>query len=160
MGLRRIVELNEHNMKKGYFQLRWHVGTEGELTLLDGDGVFYRVAQNEPNQLYFMLAFPVMVLLELASTRPANNYRSSALALLDYLRNCQGVLESPMAHKFARAAAMASDKKTAMKIANFFLSQQTQVGNYQADSEAMDSIDQTAEIAVWLRQISKDLRKK
>merc|ERR1712232_103022 len=106
-----------------------------------------------------MLAFPVMVLLEHSGTRPANNYRSSTSALLDYLRSCQGVLESPMAHKFARAAAMASDKETAMQIATFFLSQQTQLGNYQADSEAMDSVDQTAEIAVWLRQISKDLSK-
>ncbi|CAK0886254.1 unnamed protein product [Prorocentrum cordatum] len=91
-----------------------------------------------------------MALLELHHTTGSEGYREAALRVLDFLRGCAGVFESPMAHKVARAAAMAGDAETARRIADFLVSQQRETGCYQEDPEAMDSIDQTAEIAVWL----------
>merc|ERR1712118_297895 len=101
------------------------------------------------------MAFPAMVLLELATSCErvvADKYNAGALQLLEYLKNCVGIFESPMAHKFGRAAAMANDKDAAIKVADFLLSLQQSLGNFQSDSEALDSVDQTSEIAVWLRQ--------
>ncbi|CAK0886253.1 unnamed protein product [Prorocentrum cordatum] len=98
-----------------------------------------------------------MALLELHHTTGSEGYREAALRVLDFLRGCAGVFESPMAHKVARAAAMAGDAETARRIADFLVSQQRETGCYQEDPEAMDSIDQTAEIAVWLLQIQREL---
>merc|ERR1711920_68569 len=153
----RIWELNEHNMKDGRFQLRWTGASYSDLVLLEAVDVFHCVLQHELGQLYFMLGFPIMVLLETSSAVEGTAYRACALDLLRYLKECKGVFESPMAHKMGRAAAMAGDKETAVKVSNFFVSQQQVSGCFQEDPEAMDSLDQTAELAVWLRQIQGDL---
>ncbi|CAK0886251.1 unnamed protein product [Prorocentrum cordatum] len=77
-----------------------------------------------------------MALLELHHTTGSEGYREAALRVLDFLRGCAGVFESPMAHKVARAAAMAGDAETARRIADFLVSQQRETGCYQEDPEA------------------------
>merc|ERR1711963_548563 len=102
-----------------------------------------------------MLGFPVMVLLEVTRLTAVDkdDHTSAAMDLLAFLKECVGVFESPMAHKVARAAAMVHDRETSTRIADNFLAAQQAAGNFQDDPEAMDSIDQTAELSVWLRQI-------
>ncbi|CAK0885104.1 unnamed protein product, partial [Prorocentrum cordatum] len=157
----RALDANKEHMEAGEFFLRWschraedrdgpaHMAVELLVGEKDLDA-FHCVQKGAPGQLYFLLAFPAMALLELHHTTGSEGYREAALRVLDFLRGCAGVFESPMAHKVARAAAMAGDAETARRIADFLVSQQRETGCYQEDPEAMDSIDQTAEIAVWL----------
>lgn len=159
--LLRILQANQENIQEGRFQLRWTTTSSNDFALVqDVSDAFHRVSQREPGQLYFMMGFPAMVLMEVADvvgTTKADAWRAGALELLEFLRNCAGVFESPMAHKLGRAAAMAGDRDTAIKVFDFFVSQQSSAGNFQEDPEAMDSVDQTAELAVWLRQTQQDL---
>lgn len=159
--LRRALRANREPMISGYFFLRWRGETSDQEppVLIRQEGVFNCVAQGMPGQLYFMLAFPVMVLLELASLHDeptADDCRAAANEMLAYLKGCAGVYSSPMAHKVCIAAAMAGDAETARKIADFLVSLQDS-GCFQEDAEAMDSVDQTAEIAAWLFQVEKSL---
>lgn len=162
----RALDANKEHMEAGEFFLRWschraedrdgpaHMAVE---LLVEEKDAFHCVQKGAPGQLYFLLAFPAMALLELHHTTGSEGYREAALRVLDFLRGCAGVFESPMAHKVARAAAMAGDAETARRIADFLVSQQRETGCYQEDPEAMDSMDQTAEIAVWLLQIQREL---
>merc|ERR1712232_1007413 len=154
------MEANEDNMKKGRFQLRWtpeSASSEGGLELIPADDVLHCLNHQQDGQLYFMLGFAAMVLLEMAgpSGKEAGvlekSYRDAGMRLLDYLTKCVGVFESPLAHKVARGAAMAKNNGTATKIADYFLSLQQGAGHFQddTDTDALDSVDQTAEIAVW-----------
>merc|ERR1712048_355866 len=112
--LLKVIEANSQNMRNERFQLRWSGASAEELALVPGDDALHCVFQRKPEQLYFMMAFPAMVLLETATfcEQPfADKYRTGALQVLDYLKNSVGVFESPMAHKFGRAAAMANDNE-------------------------------------------------
>jgi len=159
--LLKVLESNSQNMRNGRFQLRWSGASVEDVELVSGDDALHCILQHKPEQLYFMMAFPAMVLIEIAACydQPvADKYIAGATKLLEYLKCCVGVFESPMAHKVGRAAAMAKDPEAAVKVADFLLSLQHKPGNFQDDPEALDSVDQTAEIAVWLRQISTDLK--
>eukprot|EP00929_Paragymnodinium_shiwhaense_P103637 TRINITY_DN6726_c0_g1_i3.p1 TRINITY_DN6726_c0_g1~~TRINITY_DN6726_c0_g1_i3.p1 ORF type:complete len:234 (+),score=78.71 TRINITY_DN6726_c0_g1_i3:361-1062(+) len=153
----RVVRANAENMKqKGKFLLRWSNAGTGAAALVEAADALHCVNSKEAGQLYFMLGFPAMVLREVASEigAPAGDYYvEAAQALLEFLKTCEGVWSSPMAHKVAVAAAMLGDEKTSQGIADFFLKQQTTAGCYQEDPDAMDSLDQTAEIAYWLQII-------
>lgn len=161
-----VLAANKAHMQAGKFYMRWPcgqtAGTAGELAgdgLAREDSVFHCVSQAAPGQLYFLVAFPVMALVELSEVTGVAEYRTAAIAMLDFLKGCQGVFESPWSHKVARAAAMAGDAATARRLADYFVQQQQPAGCYQEDTEAMDAVDQTAEIAVWLYQIQQDLDK-
>jgi hypothetical protein len=178
----QALEYNSAHMREGRFYLRWGavmpadgcsgwlqrmaaVGTK-HLELVQEDDPLHCVMQGTPGQLYFMMAFPAMVLLELSKMLAEEKsvrssvYRSSALKLLEFLKGCVGVFESPMAHKVAIASAMAGDAETARRIADFLVSQQQPAGCFVfKDSESMDAVDQTAEILVWLLQVQKELAK-
>jgi len=159
----RVLEANRMHMPKGRFFLRWKSATTEETNLVEAEDALHCVLQEIPGQLYFMMGFPIMTMLELAQSQAtgdhakAETYSAAASELLAYLKGCTGIWESPMAHKVGRAAAMVGDQDAAVKVADFFASQQQSSGAFQADPEAMDSLDQTAEIAVWLRQIDQDL---
>lgn len=158
----KALNANTAHMEQGRFYLRWsgEAAEEGGLALVREEDMFHCVTQALPGQLYFLLAFPAMALLELAGADGGSSSeacRQGALRLLGFLRECKGVYESPMAHKVGRAAAMAGDATTARKIADYLVSLQQESGCFQPDPEAVDSLDQTAEIAVWLRQIEQDL---
>jgi len=167
------IKANNEHMKQGRFYLRWGgerpecADSEGLGSTISGlieeEDVFHCVSQDTPGQLYFMLAFPAMVLLELSAAssaeRPgeATAYKDCAMKLLDFLKGCNGVFESPMAHKVAVAAAMAGDADMAIKIADYLLTLQQPSGSFQKELDAMDCLDQSAEIAAWLFQVQRSL---
>ena len=197
------------------FRLRWDAATsytsapawasppaEGGLP-----SVFYEVDRTQPGQLYFMLAFPAMVLLELHTLVTSDAYRATvasappiqyenpvdvvdrledsaldayaaemravlevigtrramaeneheylgaARRLLAFLRSCDGINESLFAHKAAVAAAMGGELDAAGTISEYLLSQQRDHGGFADDADAMDTVDQTAELACWLRML-------
>ena len=119
--------------------------------------MFYEVDHlSQDPQLYFMLAFPAMVLLELHAQGQDENrlyqYAVTADRILAFLRGC-GVRPSLFAHKAAVAAAMGGELATAGAISEYLLSQQRPHGGFADDAGAMDTVDQTAELACWLRML-------
>ena len=82
-----------------------------------------------------------------------NEYLGAARRLLAFLRSCDGINESLFAHKAAVAAAMGGERDMAGTISEYLLSQQRAHGGIADDADAMDTVDQTAEIACWLRML-------
>jgi len=162
--LLKAWEANREHASSGRCYLRW-TGESDALPLLLEEDVFHCIDQKTPGQLYFLLAFPAMALLEFAETSSsggcaeaqAGSCRDAAGEMLQYLKTCSGVYESPWAHKVARAASMAQDAQTARRIADFLLTLQQPAGCFSAEDESMDAVDQTTEIVVWLRQIERSL---
>ena len=121
--------------------------------------MFYEVDHlSQDPQLYFMLAFPAMVLLELHAQGQDENrlyqYAVTAGRLLAFLRSCDGISGSLFAHKAAVAAAMEPiERDLAAVISQYLVSQQRAHGGFADDADAMDTVDQTAELACWLRML-------
>ena len=70
-----------------------------------------------------------------------------------FLRGCDGINDSLFAHKAAVAAAMGGELDTAGAISEYLLSQQRAHGGFADDADAMDTVDQSAELACWLRML-------
>ena len=124
--------------------------------------MFYEVDHlSQDPQLYFMLAFPAMVLLELHAQGQDENrlyqYAVTAGRLLAFLRSCDGISGSLFAHKAAVAFAMVGEHygedDLPPAISRYLVSQQRAHGGIADDADAMDTVDQTAEIACWLRML-------
>ena len=81
----------------------------------------------------------------------------AARRLLAFLRSCDGINESLFAHKAAVAAAMVGEHygedDLPPAISRYLVSQQRAHGGNADDADAMDTVDQTAEIACWLRML-------
>ena len=82
-----------------------------------------------------------------------HEYLGAARRLLAFLRSCDGINESLFAHKAAVAAAMGGERDAAGTISEYLLSQQRAHGGFADDADAMDTVDQTAELACWLRML-------
>eukprot|EP00928_Gymnodinium_smaydae_P016646 TRINITY_DN16278_c0_g1_i1.p1 TRINITY_DN16278_c0_g1~~TRINITY_DN16278_c0_g1_i1.p1 ORF type:complete len:359 (-),score=58.31 TRINITY_DN16278_c0_g1_i1:119-1195(-) len=170
------IEENRVPMAAGQFYLRWttrrmdFADADEQPILVRCEDTMHCVRQGDVDQQYSMLGFPALVLLELAGYRSpeeaaedarprrAAEYVQGAERLLAYLKACEGSWESMDVPKVARAAAIAGDRETAERLGDFMVSQQSDLGCYVNDSESMDCVDRTAEIAVCLRQLEHDLR--
>lgn len=133
--------------------------SEPELT------AFYWVDQCADNQLYFMLGMPMMHLADLYRLTGRNKYLTGAEWLLKFCFGCgEPLYKSLMAHKVARGASMlatissgnSAAKELSLKISNRIAALQLEDGSFNAGTE-MDNYDQTAELALWLREIHKEL---
>lgn len=176
-ALARALTANRDHMSAGRFYLRWQGETIHDIQLMsDPDKQhdhFHCVLKAGGGQRYFFVGFPAMTLLELSMLDAhvgeghRDAYRDAALGMLNFLWTCEGLTESPTSHKVARAAAMAALQvpKTdvphlvniATSIADNFVFMQKESGCFHHDQDAMDSVDQTAEISLWLRQLQGDL---
>ena len=127
--------------------------------------VFHWVQQGEDGQTFFMLGLPMMHLTDLYRLTGQQRYLDGANQLLAFCEGCGDPLyRSLMAHKVARGAAMLaaqtgnpSASTMALRIADYLLSLQQPSGSFIADDQSMDSYDQTAELALWLREIHHEL---
>jgi len=174
-----LVQVVNDQTERSRFHLRWSI--EDTATATGGfrpvqrsfleppasgawPSLFYTVDQHSEGQLYFMLGFPAMVLLDLQAKLGAQGispdsvvrrqYVETANSLLDFVESCNGYRQSPMAHKVAVAAKMSGRIGLADCVGDFFLSQQQQHGGFAEDADALDTVDQTAEMACWLRVLS------
>ena len=86
-----------------------------------------------------------------------HEYLGAARRLLAFLRSCDGISESLFAHKAAVAAAMVGEHygehDLPPAISRYLVSQQREHGGIADDADAMDTVDQTAEVACWLRML-------
>jgi hypothetical protein len=126
---------------------------------------FYLVSAHEPNQAYFMVGYPIAFLAKLYEATADEVYLKAARNYLDFALSCEGNLRSsPTSHKVAWGAAVlariASDPRCtelAIAIADYLLAVQDPSGAWLIDQPAHTTFDQTAEISIWLQEISAEL---
>ena len=152
------------NTKKGFF-LR--LTDEGNLiTEYPGDSaLFFLVSATQPNQAYFMLGYPIAFLGKLYSATQDSHYLHTAKEYLEFLLTCQGNLRAfHYSHKVAWGSAMMAKltkdsryTELAVSIADYLVATQSQDGRWMTDQPAYTFFDQTAEIAIWMKEISSEL---
>lgn len=130
-----------------------------------GKAAFYVVSVQEPDQAYFMIGYPIAFLAKLYEATADETYLKAARDYLDFAICCDGNLRSsPASHKVAWAAAVLARitrdphcTELAITIADHLLAIQDPTGAWLIDQPAHTTFDQTAEISIWLLEISAEL---
>jgi hypothetical protein len=126
---------------------------------------FYVVSAHEPDQAYFMIGYPIAFLAKLYEATAEKVYLKAARDYLDFALSCDDNLRSsPTSHKVAWGAAVlariTSDPRCtelAITIADHLLAIQDPSGAWHVNQPAHTAFDQTAEISIWLQEISAEL---
>ena len=127
--------------------------------------IFFLVSATKPDQAYFMLGYPIAFLGKLYSATQDPHYLHPAKEYLEFLLKCQGNLRAfHYSHKVAWGAAMLARltqesrySALAKDITNYLVTTQSPDGRWLTDQPAYTYFDQTAEIAIWMKEISNEL---
>ncbi|XP_076083080.1 uncharacterized protein LOC143054081 isoform X2 [Mytilus galloprovincialis] len=128
---------------------------------------FYKIKKDSPNQLYFFLGYHSIFMTKLYQATQDTRFLASAVQILDFALTChESIFSFSFSHKVAYAAALVATetkddkyKQMAIRICEFLLSIQTDNGLFDKDFEPVDKYDQSAEIAIWLRETASELSK-
>ncbi|MGH3764619.1 MAG: hypothetical protein ACRDS0_00525 [Pseudonocardiaceae bacterium] len=123
---------------------------------------FHVVSTHQPDQAYFMIGYPIAFLAKLFEATGDQVHLQAACGYLDYALSCEGNLRRcHTSHKVAWGAAVLGgitgdprSKELAASIADHLLKIQDPSGAWLSDQPPHTTFDQTAEIAIWLREIS------
>lgn len=148
-----------------HFYLR--MNSDGELVteFPDEAAVFFSVRRDRPGQAYFMIGYP-MAFLGLLFRRNGNAaHLDTARRYLEVAMGChEGIFSNHFSHKAAWGAAILANitgeksfAEFSLRIADYLLSIQGADGAWLKDQPAHTSYDQTAEIAIWLKEIAGEL---
>lgn len=126
--------------------------------------LFRKVSSIEPDQAYFMIGYPIAFLGKLYMASGTSEYLDTAIRYLDFAMGCHNSIHAfHFSHKVAWGAAIVANltKETkytdiAKSIVNYLLSIQDVSGAWLKNEPAHTCFDQTAEIAIWLREISSE----
>jgi len=152
------------NKQEGFY-LR--LQDDGELItdFAEDSSLFFQVNATQHNQAYFMLGYPIAFLGKLYAATNESRYIDTAKEYLEFLLTCQGNLRTfHYSHKVAWGAAIlaritkdARYMELAKGIADYLVQTQSPDGRWLSDQPAYTFFDQTAEIAIWMREISSEL---
>jgi hypothetical protein len=125
----------------------------------------FAVDATKPQQFYFMLGYPCAFLGLLYGATSEINYLTGAQAYLKFITACDSSLyQFYFSHKVAWAASIIYKQTKnknyltlAEKISNYLISIQNEQGVWLANEPDYAKFDQTAEIAIWLMEISQEL---
>ncbi|MDJ0597225.1 MAG: hypothetical protein QNJ37_00030 [Crocosphaera sp.] len=128
--------------------------------------VFHCVNAIEPHQAYFMIGYPIAFLGKLYLATQNNHYLETAKKYLDFAQQCSPYIHTfYFSHKVAWGASIIANitqeskyRNLAIDIADYLVSLQNKEGMWLKDEPSFTSFDQTAEIAIWLREISTELK--
>ena len=161
--MQTILSLQPDPQKRFFLRLN----DEGTLiTDYPGESaLFFLVSATQPNQAYFMLGYPIAFLGNLYSATQDPLYLQTAKEYLEFLLACQGNLRAfHYSHKVAWGAAMMAGltkdsryTELAKGIADYLVTTQSHDGRWLTDQPAYTFFDQTAEIAIWMKEISNEL---
>jgi len=161
--IQTFLSLQPNKQEGFYLRLR----DDGELItdFAEDCSLFFQVSTTQPNQAYFMLGYPIAFLGKLFTATNDTRYIDTAKAYLEFLLTCQGNLRTfHYSHKVAWGAAMMARftkdprfLELAMSLADYLVQTQAQDGRWLLDEPAFTFFDQTAEIAIWMREISTEL---
>lgn len=127
--------------------------------------IFYQVSAVKPLQAYFMIGYPIAFLGKLYQASNEDSYLDGARKYLDFALGChENIKEFHFSHKVAWGAAILANLTKETKyldftksIVDYLLSIQDTRGAWLTDEPPHVCFDQTAEIAIWLREISAEL---
>lgn len=127
---------------------------------------FHVVRSREPDQAYFMIGYPLAFLGKLFDATADDGHLRTAHGYLEVALSCEGNLRScATSHKVAWGAAILSRitgdpraRQLSTTIADHLLDIQDRTGAWLTDQPAHTTFDQTAEIAIWLQEISAELK--
>jgi Prenyltransferase and squalene oxidase repeat len=161
--LQRFIDM-QPDLRSGFY-LR--MNDQGEIIndYPQDAAIFHQVSALKPNQAYFMIGYPIGFLGKLHRATGASEYLDAALRYLDFAMGCRESIRSfHFSHKVAWAAAVVAGltgetkySDFSKKIVDYLLSIQDAGGAWLKDEPAHTSFDQTAEIAIWLREIVMEL---
>jgi len=129
--------------------------------------LFHRVSATQPQQAYFMIGYPIGYLGKLHMATGTAEYLDAAIRYLDFAMACHDSIRSfHYSHKVAWAAAVIAGltgerkySEFSQSIADYLIGIQDASGAWMIDQPAHTSYDQTAEIAIWLREIVAESRR-
>ncbi len=154
------------SLKAGFYLRR---DTAGECMVeFPGDAApICMISKTEPNQLYFMIAYPIAYLVELHKATGNEKYMAAAKGYTDYALCChESVLACEISHKLAWALLelyiLVPDPQyleAVKRITDYFTSIQHEDGLWFSD-DPLKCYDQSAEIVCWFIEISNRLEAK
>ena len=121
----------------------------------------------EPNQLYFMIAYPISYLVELYKITKDSKYIEAAREYAAFALTChESVFSSEYSHKLAWALSElykffpeSTYLEAIKRIIDYFISIQDKDGLWFSDDE-LKCYDQSAEIICWFTKIRNNLESK
>ncbi|MDJ0680550.1 MAG: hypothetical protein QNJ18_11880 [Xenococcaceae cyanobacterium MO_167.B52] len=127
--------------------------------------IFYQVSALKPYQAYFMIGYPIAFLGKLYQASNDDSYLDCAKKYLDFALAChENIRKFHFSHKVAWGSAIIANLTQESKyidfatsILDYFLNIQDTSGAWLKDEPPHVSFDQTAEIAIWLREVSAEL---
>ncbi len=127
--------------------------------------LFFQISATQPNQAYFMIGYPLAFLANLYKSTGDNFYLNTAQKYLDFALSCHENIRSfYFSHKVAWGAAIIANLTGEIKatelsktIADYLLTIQTETGAWLTEKPAYSYVYQTAEIAIWLREIATEI---
>lgn len=161
--LQKIISLQPH-LDNGFY-LRINQLEELELEFSDEAKIFYFVSAREPNQAYFMIGYPIAFLGKLYLATGNDRYLETAKHYLDFATQCHDSIRSfYFSHKVAWGASIIANLTKEQNyinfctdIADYLVSLQDSQGLWLQEQPPSTFFDQTAEIAIWLKEISSEL---
>ncbi|KAL8582923.1 hypothetical protein ACOMHN_057076 [Nucella lapillus] len=127
--------------------------------------LFYCLLNNEPQELFFQLGYPVYFLHQLYQVTKKDKYLNTADRILQFVQGChQGFYTNFFHHKVAWGAALMAKTKgndscreMCRTCVHFLLSLQTKEGDLLRDLGIQASLDQSADIRIWLCEMHNAL---
>ena len=127
--------------------------------------VFFNVSTMQPGQAYFMIGYPIAFLGKLYKATDDKEYLITAKNYLDFALACgKNIYSTHFNHKVGWGVAIITnitkDERYldfSVSIADYLLTLQDQNGSWLMNEPSHTSFDQTAEIAIWLLEISSEL---
>ncbi|MCU0535303.1 MAG: hypothetical protein MUD14_15555 [Hydrococcus sp. Prado102] len=127
--------------------------------------IFYQVSAVKPLQAYFTIGYPIAFLGKLYQASNEDSYLEGAIKYLDFALGChENIREFHFSHKVAWGSAVVANLTgetlyidLAKSIVDYLFNIQDPSGAWLIDEPLHVSFDQTAEIAIWLREISTEL---
>jgi len=125
------------------------------------------VSKTEPNQLYFMIAYPIAYLVELHKATGDEKYLVAARKYADFALSChESVLACEFSHKLAWALSELYSLvpepqylEAVERITDYFISIQGEDGLWFSD-DPLKCYDQSAEIVCWFVEIGNNVQSK
>ena len=128
---------------------------------------FYIIKRDSPNQLYFFLGYHGIFMVKLYTATKDTHFLDSATAVLDFALTChESICTFSFSHKVAYAAALVARetnnikyRRLAIGLGEYLMSIQDSDGFFCKDFDIIDKYDQSAEIAIWLQELSNELER-
>jgi hypothetical protein len=128
---------------------------------------FYVLKRDSPNQLYFFLGYFGLFMTKLFQATREQRFLDSAKSVMDFALTChESICLYSFSHTVAYAAALlavetteAKYRRFAIGIGEYLISIQSEEGFFCKEMDRIDMYDQTAEIAICLRELNNEIKK-